>query len=204
MRRASVVFLAVLVLSISPGCNSGTGTTPSTPLAPTTPAATPPPAQPPTPQAELKTGPITFDGVSGEGTPFASYSESGFTVQATVGSWQAGANYGNPRPFIRFEAQGGTTVTGELQVTGGGATFSFTSVDLYSSTTPIPYQITGLRNSGTVLATSGTLANTFGQFRTVASPAPDEAIDTLKIVLTNAAAPCCTNPMGVDNIVLVK
>jgi hypothetical protein len=32
--------------------------------------------------------------------------------------------------------------------------------------------------------------------------APSAVIDTLMIRLTNAAAPCCNNPMGLDNVVL--
>jgi len=31
---------------------------------------------------------------------------------------------------------------------------------------------------------------------------PTAIIDTLTITLTNPAAPCCENPMGLDNIVL--
>jgi len=30
------------------------------------------------------------------------------------------------------------------------------------------------------------------------------SIDTLTIALTNAAAPCCRNPMGLDTIVVAK
>lgn len=55
-----------------------------------------------------------------------------------------------------------------------------------------------------VFTLAGTVPNTFGQFRTVTSRDPSAVIDTLKITLTNAAAPCCANPMGVDNITLVK
>jgi hypothetical protein len=38
----------------------------------------------------------------------------------------------------------------------------------------------------------------------VASGQPGASIDTLLIKLTNATAPCCSNPMGVDNIVLAR
>lgn len=202
MRRGLLTLLAGLALAISPGCGSDSSNAPSPPLAPT--QAAPPPTQFPAPPTQLQSGPVTFSGVGGEGMPVATYSELGFTIQATAGTWQAGANYGNPLPFIRFQAQGGATIAGELVVTAGGQTFSFTGVDLYSSTTPIPYQITGLRNSATVFTASATLGNTFGNFRTVASPEPSVAIDTLKISLVNAAAPCCPNPMGLDNITLVK
>jgi hypothetical protein len=198
MKRALAVLIASLVVSVLPGCGDGSQTSPlltSGPTAPSQGSASPRPQQ---------IGPITFGGLTGEGTAVTSYTESDVTVLVTAGGWKVGANYGNPRPFIRFQAQGGTTVTGEIRVTAGGAAFSFKSVDLYSSTTPIPYAITGRRNSATVFVATGTLPNTFGQFRTVPSPDAAAFIDTLTIALTNAAAPCCTNPMGIDNIALAK
>ena len=74
------------------------------------------------------------------------------------------------------------------------------SVDLSSSTTTIPYVIKGIRNSAVVFTLNGTLPNTFGQFRTVTNPNA-VTVDTVTIALTNAAASCCRNPMGLDNIV---
>jgi len=90
-------------------------------------------------------------------------------------------------------------------VSAGGAVFNFNSVDLYSSTTPIPYTITGFRNSSTVFTLAGTLPNTFGTFKTVVNPNAAAVIDTLSIVLTNTSG-CCGNgnPMGLDTIVLTR
>src|SRR5206468_2375122 len=107
-------------------------------------------------------------------------------------------------PFIEFWAPGGSTVTGEIQVGAAGFPFYFKSVDLYSSTTPIPYIIKGFRNSSPVFTVTDTLPTTFGNFRTVANPNSSDIIDTLSIVLTNSAAPCCRNPMGLDNILLTS
>lgn len=76
----------------------------------------------------------------------------------------------------------------------------FKSVDVYSSTTPIPYVIKGLRHAAEVFTLNGTVANTFGQFRTVTN-LNAVAVDTLTIALTNSAASCCRNSMGLDNIV---
>ena len=132
------------------------------------------------------------------------YSESGFTVSAMSGDWSARTTYGNPAPFVQFWASGGSTAGGEILVTATGSAFYFKSVDLYSSTTPIPYTIKGMRNSSTVFSVANTLPNTFGNFRTVASPNAADAIDTLSITLTNAAAACCRNPMGLDTIVLTS
>ena len=121
------------------------------------------------------------------------------------GDWSVRTDYGNPAPFIQFWASGGTTVFGEIRVTAAGSSpFYFKSVDLYSSTTAIPYTIKGLRNSSTVFTVTDALPHTVGDFRTVANPDSGVIIDTLSIVLTNAAASCCRNPMGLDNIVLTS
>ncbi|PYR89373.1 MAG: hypothetical protein DMF84_24425 [Acidobacteria bacterium] len=86
---------------------------------------------------------------------------------------------------------------GTIQVTAAGATFSFKSIDLYASLVPIPYQVTGLRNSTTVFTIANTLPNTFGKFATVVNPQAAAVIDTLVISLTDAVS-----AMGLDNIVL--
>jgi hypothetical protein len=130
------------------------------------------------------------------------YEESHTRIVATAGSWVGVATYGHPAPFIQFFAAGGTRVVGDVRITAGGP-FRFVSVDLYSSTTPIPYRFVGLRNRVPLFTSEGTVPNTFGNFRTVTNP--DAAIiDTLVIRLTNNAAPCCRNPMGLDNVVLMR
>jgi hypothetical protein len=131
------------------------------------------------------------------------YTESGFSVSAIAGDWIVRTDYGNPGPFVEFVAAAGATVTGEVRITSL-TPFVFTSVDLYSSTATIPYQLTGLRNGTSVFAVSATMPNTFGDFRTVTNPTPAAVIDTLSVVLTNAAAQCCRNPTGLDNIVLSR
>lgn len=147
---------------------------------------------------------IAFGALIAHGSPVTTYAESGFTLTPTSGSWIVSTSYGHPAPFIQFLAPAGTTVTGDIRVTSGGAAFGFKSVDVYSSTTPIPYTITGLRNSAMRLTVAGTQPNTFGNFATVVNPRPSDLIDTLVISLSNPSAPCCQNPMGIDNIVLTK
>jgi hypothetical protein len=183
LKRACVIVLMLTVVA----CGGGSNTSPT-----------------PTPTTVT----IAFAGLSGlpcSGFPpvfpiascaVNSYTESGFTVSAMSGDWRVRTDYGNPAPFIEFVSSAGTTVTGAIQITAGGATFSFKSVDLYSSTTPIPYQITGLRNSTNLFALSATVPNTFGDFKTVTNPNSTAVIDTLSIVVTNAAAACCRNPIG--------
>ena len=151
---------------------------------------------------------IGFNGL-GAGA-FNSSSESGVAVTTTSGTWTVRADYGNPAPFIEFDAPSVCTKTGNvtscappstpsigaIRVTAGGTPFTFKSVDLYASLVRIPYQITGMRNSATVFTLSDTLPNTFGDFVTVTN-SQTVAIDTLVITLTDAGG-----PMGLDNIVV--
>jgi len=145
---------------------------------------------------------IGFDDLQFHGAPLTTYSRCGLTVTATTSNWTVSTTYGRPAPFIQFLSPAGTTTSGELIVTAAGATFTFQSVDLYSSTTPIPYAITGIANSAAVLTIQGTQGNTFGNFATITNPQPATRLDALLIRLTNPSAPCCANPMGLDNIVV--
>ena len=44
---------------------------------------------------------ITFNGLAGaNGDPFTTYTESGFTVSPTLGTWFQGQAFGNPVPSI--------------------------------------------------------------------------------------------------------
>jgi hypothetical protein len=141
---------------------------------------------------------LTFGGLSGG---FTSYTKSGFTVQPTTGVWTVRTTYGNPAPFIQFRRDQSTV--GEVRVTAGGSMFTFESVDLYSSTSVIPYVIKGIRNSSTVYTLSGTEPQTFGNFTEVSNPHDDVLIDRILIELTNTSG-TTTNPMGLDNIVVAK
>ena len=161
---------------------------------PTPPLPTPTPEPTPSPGSVI----IRFTGASGA---VASYSESGFSIATTAADWFA-SSYGKPGPSIQFSTPAGVSTDGEVRITAGGATFQFQSVDLYSSTTPIPYVFTGIAKSATVYVVSGRQGNTFGNFATIASGQSSTPIDTLLIRLTNAAAVCCANPMGLDNIVV--
>jgi len=147
---------------------------------------------------------IAFTGLMANESPAGTYAESGFTVTADSSDWIAWTNYGAPAPSIVFFAQGGTALTRGVSVTAGASTFKFVAVDLYSSMTPIPYEITGLRDSVVVFSMIGTLPNTFGNFRTVEHPNGRDTVDTLVIRLSNPAPAAGSNPMGLDNIVLLK
>jgi hypothetical protein len=149
-------------------------------------------------------GTITFDGIGANGSSVTSYSEGGFSVVPSASAnWTAVTTYGHPAPFIEFNINGGVTVVGEVNLSANGAPFLFTSIDIYSSTTPIPYVIRGVRNSATVYTLAGTIPNTFGNFATISNSHTD-LVDTVIIDVTNAAAPCCRNPVGIDTIVIAK
>jgi hypothetical protein len=147
---------------------------------------------------------IGFGGVGDHGSGLGTYMESGFTVDALSGRWTVSRTYGRPLPFIQFlRGAGEPTSSGQIRVTAAGALFRFTSADLYSSVTPIPYVITGLLNSATVFTLTGTVPNTFGGFATVSAATGHLPIDTLLITIDNPATPSCptcSNPVGVDNI----
>jgi hypothetical protein len=101
-------------------------------------------------------------------------------------------------------AAAGSTTIGQVALTVAGGTFAFTSLDVYSSTTRIPYEISGSANRVALFTIANVQGNTYGQFATVVNPQPSAAIDTLTIRLTNAAAPCCSNPMGLDEIRVIR
>lgn len=134
----------------------------------------------------------------------SNYSENGYAVSVTAGPWMAISTYGHPAPFIEFFADGGATVTGRLDISAGGSTFTFASAELYSSTTRIPYVMTGTLNGAMVFSIADELGNTYGNFKQVANLRASLPIDALSITLTNAAATCCRNLMGIDNVVVIR
>jgi hypothetical protein len=112
--------------------------------------------------------------------------------------------YGNPQPFIEFSGPAGATTTGELQITANGAPFWLHSIDFYSSTTKIPYVIEGFLNSEQVFTVVDVIGNTFGAFARRTNPMSDMPVQEIRLRLSNPSAPCCGNPMGIDNIVVSR
>jgi len=167
---------------------------PTPPTPPTPPA---PPAPPPPPTTSV----ISFKDIRVSGA-VTRYSESGFTVEVKLAEWISSLTYGKPAPFIQFYSPAGVETVGELKITADGTRFWLTSVDVYSSTTPIPHFFEGALQGRFAYSFGGVVGNTFGDFATVTNPQANTPIDALIIRLTNPAAPCCRNPMGLDNIVL--
>ena len=188
--------LCIVLMTIAAGCG-GSSPMPSTPSS--VPVSTS--SEPAAPPGACAVG---FEGLSANGAAFTSHKSCGLDIAVTAGTWQASTTYGQPAPFVQFLSPAGTTTTGETTVSGAGATFAFTSVDIYSSTTKIPYEITGLTGAAVVFTLQGEQGNTFGRFATIAGPGAAAQIDKLRIRLTNPAAPCCQNPVGLDNIRVVR
>lgn len=150
---------------------------------------------------------IGFDGLATAPNRSAvtTYSESGFTLDTTFGAWMALTTFGNPSPFIQFMRDAGAATSfGEVTVRRGGATFTFESIDLYSSITTIPYEIIGRRGGATVFTLTGTVPNTFGGFAKVTNSSSGVVIDALIVRLTNPGTACCANPVGLDNVVVAR
>ena len=65
-------------------------------------------------------------------------------------------------------------------------------------------KITGSANGAALFTIAKVQGNTYGEFATIVNPQPSAAIDALRIRLTNAAAPCCSNPVGLDEIRVIR
>jgi hypothetical protein len=126
---------------------------------------------------------VNFSDLSVNGASVSTYRESEVNVVAAQADWKAVTTYGNPPSFIQFMASAGSSVAGQIRATAGGANFTFNSVDLYSSTTPIPYTFTELLGSTPVFSVTATQPQTFGSFATVVNPESTAVIDTLLITL---------------------
>jgi hypothetical protein len=198
------VSLLIALHGIIAACSSGTPASP-TPLLDASAAVTPPSASalssavPDTPLFRSYT--VQFSDLGPDRSAVTTSTEAGFTISTALANWIA-FGYGNPGPSLVFEAPAGPPISGEVTIRTHEdlSLFRFTSVDLYSSVTPIPYVFTGILRGHTMFTESGTLGNTFGNFVRVSSSHSNLPIDTLVIRLTNGTT-CCTNPMGLDNFV---
>jgi hypothetical protein len=195
MRDVSAV-LCALLLTTATGCG---GSQPST--ASPSPVVTSNSSQPPAAPGGCLIG---FEDLRINRGSFTSYTACGLSVAPTAATWQVSTTYGHPAPFIQFLSAAGSTTIGEVAITATAGTFAFTSLDIYSSTTKILYEITGSANRVALFTIANVQGNTFGDFATIVNPHQSAAIDRLTIRLTNAAAPCCSNPMGVDEVRVIR
>jgi hypothetical protein len=200
--RKSVCFVRGIVFGLVIFPSTGCGGAATAPSMTSTPVAAPR-IDPSTIKPSI-TYTIGFSSLRENRAPFTGHAESGFDVSAVSAQWMALTTYGNPQPFVEFSGPAGVTTTGELRITAGGSPFWFNSIDLYSSTTKIPYVIEGFLNSDQIYASVDVIGNTFGAFARRSNPNADMAVQEIRIRLSNPSAPCCSNPMGVDNIVVSR
>jgi len=107
------------------------------------------------------------------------------------GAWMAGTSYGHPAPYLYFSRWHRAGADRGTQRDRGRPPFTFGSVDVYASVTPIPYEIIGFLGSSTVFVLTGTQPNTYGNFATVANLYSSDVVDRVLIRLTNPATACC-------------
>jgi hypothetical protein len=142
---------------------------------------------------------ITFSPLAGPtDAPYAGHSEAGFTVTPTAGSVFQALIYGNPIPSI-YDGPVGQPSAAAIQVTQGGAQFTFNSVDYSSNNGDARYSIQGFNGASMAYNDTGVLAGTFAPFTfsTLAGAHTAVAIDRLVITISPGAGVTSVN---LDNI----
>lgn len=134
---------------------------------------------------------ITFDGLTGSNfDPFGSYSEGGFSVVATQGSWVEAHLFGAPTPDI-FSID----PVAEIQVTNNLSTpFTFESVDIgLAGGSDVKYTVTGLLNGESQFVYNGDVTSV--NFKTVLGSS-STPIDKLLVTIDKSGA----SSFNIDNI----
>lgn len=142
---------------------------------------------------------ITFSPLAGPtDDPYLGHSEAGFTVTPTAGSFFQALVYGNPVPSI-YDGPVGQPSTAAIQVTQGGAPFTFNSVDYSSNNGNTRYSIQGFHGASMAFNDTGVLAGVFGPFTfsTLAGAHTAVQIDRLLIQISPGAGVTSVN---LDNI----
>ncbi len=140
---------------------------------------------------------ITFGGLAGaNGNPFTTYTESGFTVSSTLGSWFQGQIFGNPAPSIFSGPAFGSPATDAITVTEGGGQFTFSALDLAANNGNVNFTFTGTLLGAPVFNVIGTQPTNTATFATELSGV-SAVIDQL-VVTTNIQG----TSTNIDNIVV--
>jgi hypothetical protein len=144
-------------------------------------------------------GVIDFNTRTGsDGDTFSTYTENGFTVTSTTGSWFKALGYGNPIPDI-FLGPIGSPPPGSISVTDTGV-FSFASIDFSSNNGTSAYSIIGFRGGLQQFNQTGTEPVSFPPFGfTTLASTNSMLIDTLIIGITPGIG---TTSFNIDNIVV--
>jgi hypothetical protein len=140
---------------------------------------------------------ITFSGLSGaNGTPVASYSESGFTFTTTTGQFFEGQVFGNPAPSLGVGSIFGGPALNQLTITDSGS-FNFDQFDLATNNGATGYSLAGFLGGVQQYSFSAVEPEHTAIFNTILNPdaaiAVDEVLITLNVSGTSA---------NIDNVVL--
>jgi hypothetical protein len=150
--------------------------------------------------ATVRATTITFSGLVGaNGGVLAPYTESGFTVTPTVGTWFEAHAFGNPLPSIVAGGVFGGPTADAFSVTDAGKTFTFAQLDLAPS--PIgttSYTFIGTLSGATVFAVSAVLGAP-QTFITIPSGVSGDVIDKL-VVSTSLSDTSSNSSVNIDNI----
>jgi hypothetical protein len=142
---------------------------------------------------------ITFSGLVGaNGAPFATYTESGFSVSPTLGQWFEGHLFGNPVPSIFAGPLSGGPSNDAVTVTEGGQRFTFSQLDLATANANTNYTFTGTL-LGALVFNVNDIVSPPQVFNTVLSGVSADVIDSLVITANIQAGGTSTN---IDNIVV--
>jgi hypothetical protein len=145
---------------------------------------------------------ITFSGLTGaNGAVLAPYTEGGFTVTPTVGTWFEAHLFGNPVPSIVAGGVFGGPVTDAFSVTEGGSSFTFAALDISPFASDANYTFTGTLSGAPVFTVSGTALSAPAVFTTILSGVAGDVINDLVVstTLTNITG---LDSVNIDNIVV--
>jgi hypothetical protein len=145
---------------------------------------------------------ITFNGLtSGNGAGVTTYTESGFTVSSTLGSWFQGQLVGNPVPSIGAGPEFDGPINDAITVTDGGGAFTFSALDAATFDANTVLTFSGTLHGATVFSVTDTVTPP-QVFNTVSSGVSADIIDSLVITANIGATAANNNQLNIDNIVV--
>jgi hypothetical protein len=127
---------------------------------------------------------ITFSGLSGANQDtFTSYTESGFTVSSTVGTWFEGHNFGDPVPSIFSGPLFGSPTVDAISITAvGGQNFTFSALELAANNGSVDFTFARTLRGAPVFNILGAWGSP--GFTTELSGVPTAVIDRLVVTAT--------------------
>jgi hypothetical protein len=142
---------------------------------------------------------ITFSPLTGPtDASYLGHSEGGFTVTPASGSFFQALLYGNPIPSI-YDGPILQPSTAAIQVTQGGALFTFNSVDYSSNNGDALYSIQGFNGASVAYNDTGVLAGTFGPFTFSTLPGAHTHVTIDRLLITVSPGAGVTS-VNLDNI----